>query len=344
MSKYKIKTLTNNFCKDVIYLKWRITYICNYHCPYCIQVRQGNKKEYEGKLLEEETVRILSLADKIDPFLSKVNPKNKDVVLEIIGGEVTLIDLKSLMEKIKDKNIKRLNITTNGSMPIDYFYSLVNYLHNRGIKLSITMSFHDTQTTFSEYMYKAEKLNALVDEFSCEYVSRRDNQETVKQFISVLEGKGIDYKIEPNKNTDHLSARLKGELIVTSNFTNRGLARYNVVFEDEEGNEIEKSYDCLAEMMNDKDNASSALCKVILSEGMYCTESYSYFYLLYDGSILGGTKENPRCDTRTPIDDFVPLEKPLQCQISSCTCCGCMSLYKELPEEFNAEPLVAVEC
>lgn len=335
MSKYKIKTLTNNFCKDVIYLKWRITYICNYRCPYCIQVRQGTKEEYDGELLEKETEKIFSLAEKIDPFLSKVNSDNKDVVLEIIGGEVTLIDLKSLMEKIKDKNIKKLNITTNGSMPIDYFYSLANYLHDRGIKLIITMSFHDSQTTFSEYMYKAEKINALADEFSCEYVSRLDNQETVEKFISTLEEKGIDYKIEPNKNNDHLSARLRGELIATSNFTNRGLARYNVVLEDEEGNEIEKSYDCLAEMMNDKENASAVACKAILSEGMYCTEGYSYFYLQYDGSIVGGTKENPKCDTKTPIDDFVPLEKPLKCQVGACTCCGCMSLYKELPEDFE---------
>lgn len=334
MSKYKIKTLTNNFCKDVICLKWRITYTCNYHCPYCIQIKQG-LKGYNGALLEEETEKLFSLAEKIDPFLSRVNPENKDVVLEVIGGEVTLIDLISLMEKIKDKNIKKLNITTNGSKPIDYFYFLANYLHERGIKLIITMSFHDSQTTFSEYMYKAEKIKALADEFSCEYVSRLDNQETVKQFISVLEEKGIDYKIEPNKNKDHLSARMRGELIATSNFTNRGLARYNVVLEDEKGNEIEKSYDCLAELLNDKDNASVVSHKVILPEGMYCTEGYSYFYLQYDGSILGGTKESPRCDTKTPIDDFVPLEKPLKCQFSACSCCGYMSLYKELPEEFN---------
>lgn len=331
----RIKSVSNNFCKDIIYLKWRTFYMCNYNCPYCIQVAQKKKENFNGELFEQEKAKAFSTAEKIDAFLAKVNPEGKNVSLEIIGGEVTLLDLVALLDRIKDKHINYVSITTNGSKPVDYFYNVSEYLHSRNCTFSVTMSYHDTQTTFEEFIYKASQLNKFVDEFSCEYVSRKDNQKNVQKFIDALEERKIDYKIEPDKTRNSLTERVKGELIVTSNFTNRHKARYDVVFEDDNGEETEKTYDCLAEMMNDKENGNAVLSKAIVTKGLYCTENYSYFYLLDNGNIRGGTIENPSCMTETPIEEFVPLEKPLKCVAPNCTCCGCMSLYKELPEEFN---------
>lgn len=342
---YKIKSMEHNFCSNIIYLKWRLTYMCNYNCPYCIQTKQKVKEDFDGEKLKEEEARALSMTEKIDNFLSRINTEGKPVVLEIVGGEETLFDLVTLISNIKNEHLAKIILITNGSKPADYFYNLAEYLHTRNCLLNVTMSYHDTQITFDEFTYKATQLNKVVDEFSCEYISRRDNQENVQKFIDTLEEEGIDYVVEPDKSDESLAERMKGELIVTSNFTNRGEAEYYVTYVDDE-KEVEKTYDCFAEMLNDKENGSAIAGKAISTKDLYCTINYNTFYILNNGNIRGRTGKNPSCSTETPIDDFVPLERPLQCASSCCTCCDCMSLYKELPEAFNDTSTVAnaVEC
>lgn len=335
MSKYKIVSLKNNFCTDVIVFKWRLTFICNYNCPYCIQSEAGLKKSYNGEKLKEEQIAREKTATKLDKFLTKINPKGKKIDLAIIGGEVTLFNLISILEKITYKNIYKVSFTTNGSKPLDYFYELAEYLHSRDIQLAIYFSYHDTQTTFSEYIHKAVELNKIADEFSCEYISRTDNQDNVLKLIETLEEKGIDYKIEFDKTKRAYLARMSGKLIAKSNFSNRNRARYDAILENEEGKTLEKKYDCLCDVFNDAENGSVVHKKVILSKGFYCTENYSYFYLLDNEKIVGATKDNPSCLTKTDIDVFEPLEKPIKCVQSACSGCGFMSLYKELPSDFE---------
>ena len=331
----EIVSIKNNLCSDKIALKWRLTYICNYNCPYCIQVAQKHKESYDGDKLKEAQIAREKTASTLDKFLAKINPKGKKIKLELIGGEVTLLNIIAILKKITDKNICELSITTNGSKSLDYFYELADYLHSRDMTFCITFSYHDTQTTFSEYMYKATELNKIADEFACEYVSRADNRDNVLKFVETLEEKGIDYKIEPDKTGASIIQRMNGELIAKSNFSNRNKARYEVTLKDCDEKIIEKKYDCLVEMLNDVEYMPSTLRKSIRSKGLYCTQGYSYFYIDINDMVKCPTKDNPSCQTKTDIEDFEPLEKPIKCIYPACTGCGSMSLYKELPSDFE---------
>jgi hypothetical protein len=59
--------------------------------------------------------------------------------LEIIGGEVTLFDLKKILtpEILSINNVKKYIITSNGWRPIDYWFDFLIIFHFMKIKHQI---------------------------------------------------------------------------------------------------------------------------------------------------------------------------------------------------------------
>jgi molybdenum cofactor biosynthesis enzyme MoaA len=99
---------------------WRceliLTDICNFKCPYC----RGMEKENKGSISWEEAKFIIDM-------WSSNNLRN----VRFSGGEPTLWfdrkakkELKDIISYAKEKGIKRIAISTNGSMPKEKYLEL----------------------------------------------------------------------------------------------------------------------------------------------------------------------------------------------------------------------------
>jgi len=166
----------------MFYIKWRLFNECNYHCSYCIRKDLQDKK-FPGISTLIERAHCLSRMTK--PFR-----------LELIGGEVTLIDLKALMSEIKTSALKAVYVSTNFSKSFSYFEELASYLHSRNVKLELSCSLHETECDENEFISKAEGVANFVDKLYIECVSTDENSNTIEKLLNVKNDKikiSLDY-------------------------------------------------------------------------------------------------------------------------------------------------------
>jgi len=132
------------------FIKWYITDLCNYHCPYCLHVanmeldRSYYSKEYQNEIEHKATLINNILVD---------NKIDRPIWLRIMGGEATIFNLIPIIDNIKLK-ICNIGIVTNFYRPIEYFIDLYNYCKNRKISLHLTLSYHEENKNFFEKALK----------------------------------------------------------------------------------------------------------------------------------------------------------------------------------------------
>lgn len=166
-------------------IKWRLTNMCNFSCPYCIQKYQKYSQPYDPQQLVKEQTLLERTASVLDSKLTR------ETKLELIGGEPTLFDLQSILSHFN--NLARIQITTNLARPLSYFISLIDYCHKCNIFISLTCSKHPQCT---DYYDKVLMLKKKADIVTCEIVSRVENQEEVKEFQQWCEDNDCYYMIE----------------------------------------------------------------------------------------------------------------------------------------------------
>lgn len=146
----RIKSLSYNDGFDCR-IKWRMTDICNYSCPYC--ARGNFLSAYSAEKIASENAALASTAEKISALLSKSGFKK--VKIDLIGGEVSLLDLESILSRITAENVAEYNITTNLSKPADFYISLASKF-----PVSMTASLHESEADFDVFFAKAERIKA----------------------------------------------------------------------------------------------------------------------------------------------------------------------------------------
>lgn len=305
-------------------IKWRMTEMCNGHCSYCIRpgemttVANTEKIKEVNKRMAEVALQINRLLDE-QPF--------HNVKIDLIGGEVSILDLQNILSNLKAGKIKRINITTNLLREADYYIDLAKILHEKEIQITITASFHYEMQSFEKYFEKIEKVRPYIDILACEMVSNINDQDLVVKFIDKCKEIGIDYQVEGDLRFDKLDDRRKG-LIIDSSKKSKTL-RYIVKYDDG----TMKTYITRNSLLMDPNNGSNRWQMAIHTNGMYCTQSYNYFYLEYDHAV-GRNKYSDDCKTRMPIEEFRIL-KPKRCPNNNCTLCGHMSLYRNYKDFEN---------
>ena len=298
-------------CQSVI--KWRLTDACNYRCSYCLRY-SWSKKVQDVKFVPQDNALAISLIPEIARIINEMPGKVK---LDLIGGEVSLLDLEAILKgifAITSDKLFRLNITTNMFRPAEYYTNLCNIVYDNGAELGITCSWHSENCSFEEFFEKFEQIKSPTNQkgIRAECVSRLDNQEDVKRFIKYCELKGISYFVERDLNAPY---KEKKNLLIGSSSKKKD--RYKII--TEEGKEL--FFKTRNEVI------SGEFCDYqtcVTAEGYYCTRDYDYVYIEKDIHIgrIGGSD----CKNAEFIYDFTPLKEPKICEKVGCSLCGHMSV------------------
>lgn len=309
-----IKSIKCNSEYDLV-IKWRMTNQCNAHCSYCIHGRNITKIED----IERDQTQALETVVYINDLINR-HPEKKTVKLELIGGEVSMFDLKSILYKID--RLDCINITTNLLRDADYYLDLINYCDNRGVKLTMTASFHYELQSIDSYFNKMAKIKTKT--VCAEMPSLKENQDLVKQFIDRCEKLDLDYMVDK----DFRSINDKSHLIGGARKKNRN-PKYTVTFTD--GSSV--IYVARNQLMTDPSIKENNGQKFLQVAGFYCTHDYNFVYIDID-TVIGWTKYNEyNCKVHTHIKDYDLLDSPRKCPLTDkslgCTLCGTFDVYKE---------------
>lgn len=310
-----IKRITDLDAADFI-VKWRLTDMCNANCSYCI--RKSFHQDVEKEKLETIQKQLCDIAKELSRLINST--QFSKVKIDLIGGEVTLFDLKAILKNIDSDKITRINITSNIIKDVNYFDELCEYLHSRNIKLTLTASYHFEYISFEKYFEKVEHLKKTVDFLCCEIVSLEDNQDLCKKFVEKCTELNLLYRCEVDIRFGKENVR-KLNLISDSN--KKESARYKVLFTDG----TEQMYTTRNQLLIDRSIEENINQKIFRTQGMMCSKNYDFIYVDFD-QVGGRTETVNTCLNRTPIKDF-KLIQPRPCIARGCTLCGHMNLWRE---------------
>jgi hypothetical protein len=272
--------------------------------------------------IKAETTTLLSAADDLSVLMDNLPSEFKRVKLELVGGEVSIFDLAEIIKRIKSERLYRVQLTTNFMRPADYYKNLASYLAGRGVELTMTASWHSEYLSSGEYFSKAAAVAPVCKIFSCEEVSTAENQAEVKSFRAKCEELSLFYLIDADIRIGSAADRAAG--LIQGGNAERNI-RYTVKYWDDSCDIYgEETYRTRNEFVTDTHYAENRLCKIILTYGMICTQSWDYVYIDADQAV-GRTAASADCKNRMPIKDFRSV-KPCACQSAGCTLCGQMSL------------------
>lgn len=298
----------NGMCESTV--KWRITDLCNYNCSYCIRKRLTSINLIN---FEENEERILKAAKEVARIIKEL-PGN--VKLDLIGGEVSLFDLHSLLEilyKECGSKLKRVNITTNMSAKVDYYNDLIKLCDDYGSEIGITCSWHNEFISMEDFLNKFKLIKSPNQKgIRIECVSRTNNKEDIRKLISICEENNYSYFIEKD-----LSATKEDKESLIAKSSSNKKDRYKVEYDDNKKIELYKTRNSFLTK-----SESGYTCK---TEGYYCSRDYDYVYIEIDEHI-GRPHLSCDCRNRNCLSNFHPIKEPMKCIHKECTLCGQISI------------------
>ncbi len=301
MMKNKIKSIINS--EKMFTIKWRLTDWCNYRCSYCLRKFKG-----QDSILNEN--KILTTAIYVNRLIDEAG---MDVKLNLIGGEITFLNLKKILSVLKSPNLKKVHITTNFSNKLTYYVDLANYLLERNIMLSMNVSYHNEYAELDEFIKKAIafKIAALnLYSFKLEFVVAPENDKILDTVKSKCSKYGLDYLIEMDKSQpEEYFKNLNLNSYLTKN-------RWTVKYEDgSSSTNITRS-----QLINSFED------KLIPTKDFYCTAGSTYIYI--KESMVAKNSTCIRFDQYIPIQKYHINKEICKCDnpTGKCSLCGDFSI------------------
>lgn len=311
-----IESITDLDESDFI-IKWRMTEMCNADCFYCI--RKRHHKKVDKELLALQNSQLCGVAKSISRMVEST--EFSSVKIDMIGGEVSILDLAEITRNLASSKIKQINMTTNLLREPEYYESLCENLHKRGIRATAVASFHYEFILFDSYFEKVERLRKIFDILSCEIVSNESNQALCGRFIGKCRETGIDYMCEGDLRFNEIEARKNGLIVESSKRQKQD--RYKVCFSDG----TSRVYTSRNQLLMDGEIAENRWQKAIHTKGYICSNSHDFVYIDFD-TVVGRALTGGSCTNRIPVGEFRIVE-PRPCPFQNCTLCGHMSLYRD---------------
>lgn len=307
--------------QKVSHIKWRMTHACNYRCSYCIRKYGMLKDDQSLNMLQKD----IDMCNSAVPHVNRLcNELPGAVKLCLIGGEVSLMDLASIINQLTSPKLKFISITTNLSRPTDYYTNLVKLCHSRDITFSIAASYHEEFADMNEFLHKVADITNTGCLIKAEMVSLPTNQEEVIKFRQQCEQLGITYVIEKDvADRDGIDKCITNKVIGGTNNKNM---RYKVTRDDGSVS----FYASRNEFITGKDNTSNSKL-AIATTGLYCTKDCDYVDI--EGyRIIGYDSRRPTSGCRSPMSlAYYKLRKEPQPCVNSkgCSLCGHMSVARD---------------
>lgn len=311
---------------STLIIKWRLFTQCNFHCSYCIAATTGNRTDYDPKELVDKEESLCKAARDLSTVLDTVYTDIDRVQLELIGGEVTLINLKNILNNIKTNKLWRVQITTNFSRTVDYYIDLADYLASRDIEFSLSCSWHYAYMSLSDYIAKLAQVKPYCRILLAEMVSTSTSQNHIPEFTASCKKLGIPFKVD-------IDSRSKKGYVNRSNLKctvdrNTGKPRYIAKLKDMDTGEIEiRPIAGRADLANQLDIEQFVDRYWAYVGGYLCSVSLNYLY-------INETIARPNCRKSCEISELTRDKEPITCFSTRCSLCGRMSLYLN-EEEFK---------
>lgn len=305
----------------VSHIKWRMTQACNYRCSYCIRKYITHKDDQSLDGLQKDT----DMCNRMVPYVNKLCDELPGAVkLCLIGGEVSLMDLPSIINQLTSPKLKFISITTNLSQSADYYIGLIELCHSRGIAFSIAASYHEEFADMNEFLHKVADIADTGCLIKAEMVSMPTNQEEVVKFRQRCEQLGVTYVIEKDiADHDGIAKCITNKVVGSTNNKN---IRYEVTRDDGSVS----LYASRNEFITGKDNTSNSKL-AIKTTGMYCTKDCDYVYI-DDNKIYGYDPRRPSsgCRSRMSLAYYKLRKEPQLCiNPTGCSLCGHMSVARD---------------
>ena len=326
----KIINLLNPIDGSTFHIKWRLHRICNYSCSYCIQ---KNCRDFGKNTISEAFEAAFKAADDVNVLIKNLPERVKTVRLNMIGGEPTLYDLCPILEKLEDRRVKELNLTTNLAQSLEYWEKLVNYCNSRGILLQVSASYHEMQTpkSFVDKAMKIVDMGLGLENMQIKSVKVGDNED----IMNILERLCIKNNLYYNLELDARTPEVMKKGVKPS--YNKQVTHYEVT-----------EYDCKTKQtstlklhyLTDIRMRYSNVNHFLTPGRCVCTVNYNFItidtnpntndlsyvlYILHNDNDAGCYRSEV-----TKIRDFKAPDKPLHCNNSnSCWFCGTMSIWRE---------------
>ena len=311
---------------STLIIKWRLFTQCNFNCSYCIAASMNRRTDYDPEVLTDKEESLCKAARDLSTVLDTVYTDIARVQLELIGGEVTLINLKNILNNIKTNKLWRVQITTNFSRTVAYYIDLADYLASRNIEFSLSCSWHYAYTSLSDYIARLAQVKPHCRILIAEMVSTSTSQDYIPEFTQSCKHLGIPYKVD-------IDSRTRKGYVNRSNlkctvYRNTGKPRYIAKLKDKDTGEIEiRTIAGRADLANQPD-IEQFVDRYWASVGGYlCSVSLNYLY-------IDGTTARPNCHKSCEISELMRDRELITCSSTRCSLCGRMSLYLN-EEEFK---------
>lgn len=298
-------------------IKWRLTELCNYSCSYCI--RKDSTQKIQSEAIQEQNALILNTVPDV---ISIINNRKLKTKINLIGGEVSLLDLPSILKSLfslqENNYISRISITTNFSRSINYYQTLITLCKKYNCEFTLTCSWHSEFMSLKEFIDKVIKLKKESEiRISCETVSRENNKDLVQEFINLCEQNNIIYKIDTDFNSKD-----KSNLVTKVSDLSKG--GYRIIFDDNSEDHV-KSLRLLLKQYGDD------IAKHINTLDYFCSIDYDYICIRENNFL---SSEGCMCKKLKPLKEYKTPLKFKKC-VHPCSLCGSMSISKSEEDLLN---------
>ena len=292
-------------------IKWRLTNACNFHCRYCIRDKSLDERQ---QALDDEQLVLKAIPD----VARIINHRATATRLDVIGGEVTLLNLplifEQLFSQLKSNYVKSVHITSNMSRPVDYFRQLSEVFKKYDVSLRITFSWHDDYFSLDGYFDKLIKILMLDSiRISAETVATEDKKDVIDAFEQRCLEHNLHYLIDSDirvaqeKKVPPKAASISHYVIFNDNTTKPTASQKFLL---KEYGSIEKN--------------------IVECTGMYCTLDYDYLYFEKDQHVgwlsdPSKYKKGKKCKQTEPLSEF-NFSPTLHVCENTCSLCGGMSV------------------
>lgn len=183
--------------KDYKIISWQLTKWCNYNCPYCTLKHEDPKKMNDKYHHFPKWEDLEKPAKKLNKMIEEQDSK---VEIILIGGEVTWLPLKKLMDEcLTSKKICNIRITSNMSQKLSWWEEFSDLCRARNVNLKVLCSIHLSQ--IKDWNAFAENAIYLGKEWpkftSVTGVVNNENIDSILEKFVDLKNRGYEAKFSP---------------------------------------------------------------------------------------------------------------------------------------------------
>lgn len=236
-------------------LNFQCTSWCNFKCSYCVQKnrKRPNEKPSLNSLIEHSK-KFRKFADDVNSLYPV-----KYETINLLGGEISLFDMVSIVDPLVNQNCKSITLTTNGSANMTNYTDLISFCINRGIKLILVISYHEEFFDLTKFKQKVLQLHEYCKDIpvslKVQHVLTNENTIIAKDLNNWCLSNGI----QENVCIDRSLKFIKDTTVDTLNqlilYESKGISieydksiieisRYNLIKQFRNQNFIPKDYIC----------------------------------------------------------------------------------------------------